>query len=707
MRTVGLKTCTALLISTVFAHAHAQNKEPFLDFNLQEVLELEITSVSKKPQTVSRAAAAVHVITGDDIRRFGAQNIADALRLAPGMQVAQVSSNAWAVSARGPNGRFANKLLVLIDGRTVYTPMFSGVFWDTQNTVMADIERIEVIRGPGAALWGANAVNGVVNIITKSAAATQGTLIDFSAGTESSGNLSMRYGGEFQGLGHWRLYGKAFENKAYDLADGLGKGFDSWRQQRVGWRADVNPTPQDAVTFQAEVYEGRYGESSLLNFELPPGNKLQGITQSDSGGHVLARWQRDLPRNNSITTQAYFDQSRRDWPAHTYIGLNTFDADVQYRHRSIEDHDVVVGASFRQTEDQARISTTGLPAGVVHYETFDTERLRTRMWSLMAQDDITLSPDRWILTLGSKFEKYEGQSIKPLPNVRLMWTPDESTTFWSSASKAIRTPSRVDRNGTIRALLPAEYRAADGQLLPRPAFIDVAGNAASEELWAYELGWKQKFNHGLSLDASVYYNKYSKLRSGAYDLTDVRCLPSYGTPIPVGAPPFAECYSPVPLPNQYLLLPAVMSNDIKGHSQGLELSLDWQPSRQQRWQVNMTRFDMTLQAQSDNAAYGDSPDSTPKWSGSVRWSYTPNARVETDVIVRYAGALPNILFNQSVPSYTATDVRFAWNSSPQVQWSVTGRNLLTAGHLEFISEMSDVADTLISPSIAFGLRVQY
>lgn len=204
MKTYEIKTYIAVLLGLIYAGAHAQtaDREPFLALALQEVMELEITSVSKKPQTVSRSAAAVFVLTGDDIRRAGAQNIPDALRLAPGLHVAQISANAWAVSARGTNGRFANKLLVMIDGRTVYSPMFSGVFWDVQDTVLADIERIEVIRGPGAALWGANAVNGVINIITKSALATQGTLIDMSAGSTTQGQLSMRRGGQWDGLGH-------------------------------------------------------------------------------------------------------------------------------------------------------------------------------------------------------------------------------------------------------------------------------------------------------------------------------------------------------------------------------------------------------------------------------------------------------------------------------------------------------------------------
>ncbi len=705
MRSNKAKNYAALLLGIYALSGNAQEQEPFLELALQEVMELEITSVSKKPQTISRSAAAVFVITGDDIRRSGAQNIPDALRLAPGLHVAQISANAWAISARGPNGRFANKMLVMMDGRTVYSPMFSGVAWDVQDTVLADIERIEVIRGPGAAVWGANAVNGVINIITKSAAATQGSLIDVSAGTTTSGNVSMRYGGQWEGLGHWRLYGKAFENNALTLANGLGKAMDAWSQQRLGWRADINPSTQDAVTLQTEIYQGSSGESALLNRVLPPSNTLQGTTQAVSGGHVLARWLRELPNNNSVTLQTYLDHSERDWPAHPYMRLDTLDLDLQYRHRAIKAHDIVLGASYRENQETFHASTTGLPNDIVQYDTFGIDHLRTRMWSMLAQDDISLMPEVLTLTLGSKFEKYENDSLKPLPNARLMWTPDDSQTLWASASKAIRTPSLIDNNGTIRALLPPEFTIA-GSGLPRPGFVEVMGQTTSEQLWAYEIGWKQRLAPGLTLDTTAYYNDYSQLRAGSFNINNTRCLPDYNIPLPPGAPPFAACYS-TPLPNQYLILPATLSNDFTGHSYGLEAWLDWQASRQHRWQATLTRYAMALHAKADNVYSWDSPDSSPKWTGSMRWSYTPSARTEVDVMARHVGVLHDVLFGQSVPSYTAMDMRWAWSSAPGVQWSVTGRNLMTSRHLEFVSEASDVARTLVSPAVILGLRLQY
>jgi iron complex outermembrane receptor protein len=324
----------------------------------------------------------------------------------------------------------------------------------------------------------------------------------------------------------------------------------------------------------------------------------------------------------------------------------------------------------------------------------------------LVQDDISLRPDALTLTLGSKFEKYDTEALKPLPNVRLLWTPSDDQSWWTSASKATRTPSRIDRHGTILSLLPPEY-TFQGQSLPRPAFLEASGKTSSEDVWSYELGWKQRLAQGLTIDASAYYNNYTHLRSGSFELANMRCLPAYGF-APIPGQPYAECYVSNPyMATQYLVLPATLANQYTGHSQGMEVWLDWQASRQHRLQANASRYAMTLKSTTDNAYSFDSVHSSPKWTGSMRWSYTPDKRTETDVVLRHVGALSDVLFSQAIPSYNAVDVRWAWNSSPEVQWSVTGRNLLMSRHLEFISELSDVARTLIGPSLTLGLRVQY
>ncbi len=668
----------------------------FAALDLHEVLDLEITSVSKKPQTISRAAAAVYVITGDDIRRMGAQNIADALRMAPGVQVGQVGANSWAVSARGMNGRFSNKLLVLVDGRTVYSPLFSGVFWDVQDTLIADIDRIEVIRGPGAALWGANAVNGVINIITKSSAATQGGLMEVSSGSQDRGTVSLRYGGQIEGLGHWRVYGKTLRRDPLQLANGT-VGMDDARQDRLGWRADLTPTSRDAIAFQGELYEGVLGESAQLSQFSPPWSSITGTRQKVAGGHVLARWQRELSQGNSITLQSYFDRTERDWPSHPDSKIDTFDVDGQFRSRQIDGHDIVMGLSYRNTRDESRPSYTGVPAGTVIFNDFQANRNDNRLWSAMVQDDITLKPEEWTLTLGAKLEKFSSEDPKLLPNMRILWTPEDTQTFWASAGKAVRTPSRGDNNGVIRLLVPSEFTVG-GRSLPVPGFIELSGGTRPEDMWAYETGWKQRLGPGLTLDTSVFYNRYRNLRSGTSSIFTALCQP--------GNLPFFYCAGP-PMPGQYLLLPAAFGNAVEGHSQGLEVWMDWQASREHRVRANASYLKIKLKPLDSNSYSLDTEGSSPRWSSSLRWSYTPSAQHEWDVILRHVGKLKDVLFNQAVPSYTAMDLQWSWRAAPNVQWSVTGRNLLTSRHLEFISETGDHARTLIGPSVLVGVRVQF
>jgi len=665
----------------------AKAQDSFLDLDLNDVLALEITSVSKKPQTVSKAAAAVFVITGDDIRRMGVQTIPDALRMAPGIDVAQISASAWAVTARGFNGRFSNKLLVLIDGRTVFSPAFSGVFWDVQDTVLADVERIEVIRGPGAATWGANAVNGVVNIITKSAAATQGGLLEVSSGTAERGTLSMRYGSKLEDLGYWRLYAKGFDREGLGLQATGQPGFDAWRQQRLGARADLNPSAADAVTVQAEVYQGLHGESAVLS---QPGSatffSTSAITQAVSGGHLLLRWQRELQDSNSLTVQSYLDQTVRDWPSQVWQRIDTFDTDLQYRHRAFSGHDLVLGVSYRRTEDTAGPSTTGIAADTLAMIELYPPKLTIPTWSLLAQDDITLRAKELILTLGARLEQAGDEPSTVAPSARLLWMPSEDQSFWGMAGSANRSLSRTYSGGLARIVLPAGYRV-NGRTLAFPAFLEVSGEQDPKMHSAYELGWKQRWAPGLTTDLSAYVNRYSRSGSGTTRLG--LCRTNQGTVA-------ASCF----YPNNEMS----RSNSVTAHSRGLELAADWQVSRQHRLQASVTRFAIeTLSSTVELGDFGTSPTD----SSSLRWSYTPNDSTELDIALRQVGQLNNIIFGQSVPGYQQMDLRWAWRASPTTQWELVGRNLLGGKHLEFVSETGGTASSLVGASLNLGLRLQF
>jgi iron complex outermembrane receptor protein len=677
--------------------SHSQNSLSNLD--LEELLDMEITSVSKKPQTISKSAAAVFVITAEDIRRMGATSIPDALRIAPGSQVAQSSANSWAVTARGPNGRVANKLLVLIDGRSVFSPITSGVYWEDQDTLLADIERIEVIRGTGAVLWGANAMNGVINIITKSAATTQGGLLEINSGSQERGSISMRYGGKLEDLGYYRLYAKGFDRTGLKLKSTSSTGLDSLEQQRVGGRADLNLSANDALSIQGEIFQGNYGESAkLLNQTQDPFFTVTGINQKAFGGHLLMRWQRELANNNSLTVQSYLDRNTRTLLGHPDLDMNTIDADVQYRHRAYQGHDLLLGVSYRLNRGLISQSSVTLPTGALPFVEIpggNNIKARNEIWSALVQDDITLLPETLILTLGVKLEKFDSNQPQFFPNTRLLWTPTETHTLWASVGKAIRAPSRMDKDFTFRALAPAGSQI-DELTLPLPTFFETSGVTNSETIVSYELGWKHRWTPQLSTDISGFISNYSNLRSG--NPQDLICQPS-------GQVFSAACFYPT-LSN-YLVLPLNLSNAGSGISKGLEFWADWKPSRQHRLQGSLTLLDMSFSTQNANTISFDNFGASPRWSGSARYSFTPRPDIEFDLTYRQVGELPKLAFGQMVPGYKAADVRWAWRSSPTVQWQVIARNLLTASHQEFISEDGHTSESKLRPSIEFGVSVRF
>ena len=672
----------ALIAPTVLAAVD----DPFFDLNLNEVLDLEITSVSKKPQTVSRAAAAVFVITADDIRRSGATTIPDLLRMAPGIQVGQISANSWAVSSRGPGGRFTNKLLVLIDGRSVYTPTFSGVYWDVQDTMLADIERIEIIRGPGASLWGANAVDGVINIITKSAAATQGGLLTATVGNEERGSAAMRYGGRVGDIGHWRIYAKGFERDGASIGDTGRAGNDDWRQQRLGFRTDLVPGSGDSLTVQGDIYRGHSGETSQINFLIPPYNALLGTDQKVSGGNLLARWQHELSPNDSFTWQAYIDHSRRDWPAHLQERRDTFDLDFQYRTRRFPGHDLVLGVGYRTSRDTLKASYSGVPSSAVPFAIFTPNAIRQDLLSLFAQDDIILLPEKLILTLGIKLEHNDYTGLETQPNVRLLWSPQPDTTLWTSAARAVRIPTRVDHDGNVNQNVFAPSSPLNN--FPWPVLIQTGGSvAASEVVHAYEAGWKQRLSSALSFDLAVFYHDYRSLRSVAF-------LPPLCQP---ATQPPAACFAS---PASYILQVVEAGNDVEGNSHGFELTTDWRPQPTLLFRASMGYFSMHLHRKPGVESMEQS-GSFPEWQGALRMAWNPRPDTDVDFWLRRVGRVSEIPGGRSVPSYNELDLRLAWRPSKQVELALVGRNLLHRRHQEFASELADMPTMMIERSI-FG-----
>ncbi|HEX2099678.1 MAG TPA: TonB-dependent receptor plug domain-containing protein, partial [Candidatus Synoicihabitans sp.] len=388
--------------------------------SLEELLNLEVVSVSRKRERAAAVAAAVHVITEEDIRRSGSRSIPEALRLAPNLQVAQSSSRNWAISARGFNASFSNKLLVLMDGRSVYTPLYSGVFWDAQDTLLEDLDRIEVISGPGATVWGANAVNGVINVITKSARETHGLLLTGGGGDEERAFAGVRYGGRAGPDLHFRVYAKAFERDDVTTMSGTDER-DGWQHAQGGFRVDWEPGFDDVLTVQGDLYDGRGEQGARADIE-------------HSGGNLLARWTRRFSENEEFRIQTYYDRTERLVPSDFGDELDTLDVDAQYGRDVGERHHVIVGAGYRFTRNRVQNLSSAV---------FLPPILNRRLYSAFIQDEISFSDPRLKMALGAKFEHNDYTGFEIQPGWRASWSTGDHA-FWAAVSRAVRTPSRFD-----------------------------------------------------------------------------------------------------------------------------------------------------------------------------------------------------------------------------------------------------------------------
>jgi len=657
-----------------------------LDLSIEELLHVEITSAAKKTQRISETAAAAFVITQDDIKRSGARSIPEILRMVPGLEVAQIDANKWAVSARGFNGRFANKLLVLMDGRTLYTPSFGGVFWDVQDTLMSDIERIEIIRGPGGTLWGANAVNGVINIITRSSNDTRGgeLIADAASGPSRSGSL--RYGGSLDDTFTYRAYAKYLDESGNEDMSGRPTA-DGWNIGRVGSRADWRPTSDDQVSLTAEAYRGQSGETISRPLIQPPYSDIQNADEDTSGGFAIGKWHRQWSAGRELQVQAYFDETHRNGLLFGEQRDSTV-LEVQYHLPVGSRQDVVTGAGlrsdsyhFNQTQN---VSVTPQSPTNVGYNVF-------------GQDEVQLIANRLALTMGVDLEHnpLSEKSVDALPSGRLLWTLNEANHVWAAVTKAISTPSYEDTGATVQYAAPIAPPGLGGNPFPVPLVVSVIGNpnVASENLIAHELGYRTQLSSNVTLDATLYRHDYDRLRGEA--TTAVYCDPSK---ISVAANP--QClYSATDVVDQLQFL-----NAERGHSSGFELAADWVPMSRLRLHGAYTYMKLALApdianpelVSEANTTMGSSPRN--QFSGRADVNLAHN--VDLDVSVRHVDALPAV----PVPAYWSADTNVTWRFDKQLEFSLTGRNLLQPGHLEFVSELADVVPTRIERTVTARFR---
>ena len=630
------------------AGAHAQvspSADNLLDMSIEELGEIRVRSVSRRFEAVSRAAAAVHVITAEDMRRSGATSIPEALRLAPGVEVARSGSSSWTISMRGFSSDLSNKLLVLIDGRSVYSPLFAGVFWDVQDVLLADVDRIEVIGGPGGTLWGSNAVNGVINIITKPARETQGGLVELGGGNEET-FAAFRYGAALADGVHARAYVKTFERDASELVDG-GSALDDWRMSQGGFRMSWDASPDDLFTLRGDVYSGEQQALVRGDFTLgtlPPPDVPGEIDVS--GHNVVARWRRALVGGSQWRAQLYYDHTERHIPGSWSEDRDTFDLELEYGMGAIGRHELTLGATVRSTSDDIESTL---------FATFDPASRTDRTYGVFVQDRITLT-DALDVTVGTKVEQNDYTGVEHQPSVRLGWAFTEQQMLWSAVSRAVRIPARLNEDLVLSAPV-----ALPG--LPVPLFVRVQGSDAfeSEELVAYEVGYRARVGERLSFDVTVFRHDYDKLFSQE--------------PLGVSVVP------PPPAPPEYLMIEAVQRNLVVGESYGGTFVATWQPLDRLRLQLQYSHLGLDLGLKPGGvderslAVAGNSPENQLGLFTSVALPYD----LDLYVAMRYVDDLPS----QHVPSYEAVDVSLGWRPNERLRASLTIKNANDALHLEF------------------------
>jgi len=610
------------------------------ELSLEELMNTEITSVSRKPEVRSAAADAIYVITEDEIRRSGARTLADALRPAPGVQVARIDASKWALGVRGFASRLALSVLVLIDGRSVYDPLFAGTYWEVQDTLLEDVDRIEIIRGPGGTLWGANAVNGVINIVTKSARQTQGGFATGGGGTEERAFGGIRYGGRIGENLYYRGYGKGFDRDAG--FNPSGPEYDAWRTGQSGFRTDWDASPRDALSVQGDVYAGQSGQRTPVAIFRPPFRTVLTEDSDLSGANLLSRWTRSFGPRSDLALQAYYDHTYRRDPSFLEV-KNTGDLDFQHRYRLTSWQEVIWGLGYRLDNDR----TEGI-SGV----RFDPADRDLNLFSAFVQDEFTLVPNRFRVTVGSKFEHNDFSGFEVQPSGRILWTPSAEHTVWGAAARAVRTPSRIEHD-------LAEVTVPGGG--SPPVFPRLVGNEnfVSEKVVDYEVGYRVRPLARLFVDLVSFYNRYD-------DLLSIEP----GRPFPEPAPG-------VP----HLVLPFVIHNRLHGESYGVELAADAAVTDWWRLNAAYTYLDIRLRHDPDSAdRFSDAAaGASPHNQLTARSLMNLPAHFELDTVVRYVDNLPT----QQVGSYVDADVRVARRFGRSLELSVVGQNLAHDHHREF------------------------
>jgi len=633
-----------LLMLSMLAFGQAQpNTADLTQMSLEDLLKLEVTTtIGKRLQKISQTPAAVYVISAEDIERAGATSVPDALRLAPGVEVAQIDGSTWAISIRGFNSIFSNKLLVLVDGRTVYSTIYTQVFWAAQDLPLQDVERIEVIRGPGAAIWGANAVNGVINIVTRSARDTQGKRLTLEAGSHDQSIADASYGGS---LGHDAAFriSSRYALRGQMLAEAGTDLHDRWDLQRAGARGDWTRGPRDSFNLIGDIYQSGGGETFVIPNLTPPSDVATNSLTSHNGGSLLVRWNHEMAGGSQTVFQVYYDRSHQLLSGFSNSD-GTVDFDFHQEARVGERHDVLWGLGARFIDENTH-------AGPQLYLSPNDQNLK--LFSAFVQDEIALRPDHLWLTLGTKVEhnSYTGAEVQP--DLRILWELNSRQSLWAGISRAVRTPAAFEERGhSIAAVLPG----AGGP----PTLVTFSGSpqVESEEVLAYEAGYRVLASRRVSFDVAAFYDLYQHLSSV-----------DFGTP-------FFQA-DPVP----HLEAPLTASNVLNAHSQGVEVSGSYAATRSWKFSgsYSLLRLFYHQDPADPTAVPAINAGLNPEHQFQLHSDFSFRRNWEFDTSAYFADVLPAV----AIPRYTRLDVRLAWSPLERLRLSFGGKNLLDPRHLEF------------------------
>ncbi|HKV05736.1 MAG TPA: TonB-dependent receptor [Candidatus Acidoferrales bacterium] len=625
--------------------------EVLRQLSLEQLGNVEVTTAAKEPEQVWKTPAAIYVLTQEDIRRSGATSIPELLRWVPGVEVARVDSDHWSVGIRGFGSQFSKSVLVLIDGRSVYSPLFSGVYWNVQNVMLEDVERIEVIRGPGGTIWGANAFNGVINIITKSAKDTHGTLSSVSGGNVDQGMGAFRFGGGNGKNLDFRVYGMAFGRAAEFHPD--HSPFDEWQTGQGGFRTDWQLGNRDTLALQGDMYKGYDGERVSVSSYSPPSAQLFNEPHNVAGGNLQGRWRHEVSPNSDFEFQSYYDRTSRLSPQLDEV-RNTLDIDFQYHLELNGRQDVLLGAGARWSPDNITQKFATLD--------FEPHQETDSIYSWFLQDQISLVPRQLFLTLGSKFEHNNYSGFEVQPNARLLWAPTDHQSIWVAITRAVRTPSRLDQNLQLTDFLVATP----------PIFLRVVGSTTfkSEQFLGTEVGYRTLVAHRLFVGTTFFHNTYNDLYGYGNGTTFLELLPAPA----------------------HFVLQVPVANATAGDTDGVEIAPEWKPT--DWWQLKGSYSYLHLFVHDKKGVAGSfnsqattaDNGSSPHHQVELHSLFNLPKELEFDTSFRFVSALPaqtSTPPGTTVGAYSTMDVRFGWHPTEGVEVSIAGQDLLQPHHPEF------------------------